>query len=153
ICGGCCKALALSEPLKMTCRKFKIGAELAQRVECIFMEEAERAFRDCFHLSGERARKGADRVFLWPAGKMARQKDFGNASLMLFIRHMLGKLGKIRIGQEGEVGVSQMTPEDPVELLSLQMIESALMKIVELAMFDVHAVDGDGGLAMFGAIA
>lgn len=84
---------------------------------------------------------------------MARQENFGDTSLMSLVRHVLRKFGEFRIRQEWRIVLRQVPLENAIEILAFQMIEAAIVEVVQRAVFDIHAVDGDGGLAMFGAIA
>jgi hypothetical protein len=54
------------QPLEMAAAELEIGAELAQRVEGIGVEEIRRALRDRFSLDTDCFAKSANRIAAWP---------------------------------------------------------------------------------------
>lgn len=92
-------------------RQLEIGADLAERVEGIFVEEAERPLRHRFHLLRKDAGEGADRVFAGTPGEVKSSKPRCGRAQMCFIGGLFRKPGKFRIRQERRIVLRQMLLE------------------------------------------
>lgn len=82
----------------MAAGQLEIGAELAQRVEGIFVEESERAIRHRLDLLRKHLREGRNRVFRRAPAEMEGEQALCRTAQMRLVGPLVRKLGEFRIG-------------------------------------------------------
>ncbi len=136
----------------MACGQLEIGAELAQRVEGVFVKEAERPVRHGLHLLRKHFCKSRDGIFRRAPGEMEGEEASRLTAQVGFVGPLLRKFRKLRIGQEGQVLRAVVQVEQAVEILALQPEEAGIVEIVEPLGLKVQPVDRHRRLAVLLAV-
>ncbi len=117
----------------MAAQKLEIGAELAQRVEGVDVEEIRRALRHGFGLLPDDIRKGAHRIVPRPARIMLAQARQRRGAQRLALEGGCVEAHEFDIGEEDVVALLlRQLGEHAVVILALEREEPGIVEIFEL---------------------